>query len=166
MGPNQSHHYSRVRIFTGNSFSENMPAVQGVWYYCLIGLVCFRFLSPPPFFFRSSVTANKRAHRLISTTCAAHCHCCAFTRQARHCVLWGWVVIVHSVKRAFLLCLLRLLGFPSWTERLSFKTMRAELSPESAQMWEFIYDHTLSHTLTASFAYWSHICKSAAQITA
>lgn len=55
MGPNQSHHYSRVRIFTGNSFSENMPAVQGVWYYCLIGLVCFRFLFPPLFFVHQSL---------------------------------------------------------------------------------------------------------------
>lgn len=54
LGPNQSHHYSRVRIFTGNSFSENMPAVQGVWYYCLIGLVCFRFLFSPLFFTHQS----------------------------------------------------------------------------------------------------------------
>ena len=43
-----------------------MPAVQGVWYYCLVGLVCF-------FFFHLSVAANKRTHRPVSTTCAAHC---------------------------------------------------------------------------------------------
>lgn len=28
-------------FFTGNSCSENVPAVQGVWYYCPTGLVCF-----------------------------------------------------------------------------------------------------------------------------
>lgn len=70
-----------------------MPAVQGVWYYCLAGLVCFFFFSHPPqpphFFLCLSVTANKRTHRPVSTTCTAHCHCCALTRQARHCVLWG-----------------------------------------------------------------------------
>lgn len=47
-------------------------------------------LSLSLFFFHLSVAANKRTHRPVSTTCAAHCRCCAFTRQARHCVLWGW----------------------------------------------------------------------------
>lgn len=35
-------------FFTGNGFSENMPAVQGAGYYCRAGRVCFCCLS---FFF-------------------------------------------------------------------------------------------------------------------
>lgn len=41
------------------------------------------------FAFLFSAAANKRTQRPVSTTCTAHCHCWAFTRQARHFVLSG-----------------------------------------------------------------------------
>lgn len=69
-----------------------MPAVRGVWYYCLTGLVCF-CLPPPPL--STSAAINKGAHRPVATTCVARRGCGALTR---HRVPWACSVIVRAVK--------------------------------------------------------------------
>lgn len=77
-------------IIPVSEFLQEM-ASQKICQLCReCGIIVSQVVSVFAFFlFFTSAPANKRTHRPFSTACAAHCHCCAFTRLARHCVLWG-----------------------------------------------------------------------------
>lgn len=104
-----------------------MPAVWGVWYYCLTGLVCFCFPPPPPL--STSAAINKGTHRPVPTTCVARRGCGALTR---HRVPWACLVIVRCEKR--LPCCVCTGSSGSHPE--------PDCLFKAAQMRDYIHDHT------------------------